>query len=212
MFNQGVSIINRDLSIIIFWGSLWGLTEATLGHFLHAFTLGIGWLFWFPLAFFFIHKAYYNTGKLSTILYVSFLAASIKLIDLIMPIRLDYVINPAVSIILEGVTLWGIYWIGQRKQIEFKFLQVLIASLGWRCFYLAYVLLFLPPQWVAISPAGGLEPLIKFLFGESAMNTLVIVSYLTMTRSKKAKPQIQLPNYRIAFSLLALALFVQWMV
>lgn len=209
---KGVSSIKRELSVIIFWGSLWGLTEATLGQFLHAFALGIGWLFWFPLAFFFIHKAYQHTGQLSTILGTSFLAASIKLVDLIMPIRLDYVINPAVSILLEGITLWGLYWIGQRKQIEFKFLQVLIASLGWRCLYLAYVLLFLPPQWVAISPASGLQPLIKFLFMESALNTLVIVSYLTTTRSGKAKPQTQLPNYGIAFSLLALALFVQWMV
>jgi hypothetical protein len=200
------------LSTIIFWGSLWGITEATLGHFLHAFTLGIGWFFWFPLAFFFIHKAFCHTGKLSTILYVSFLAACIKLIDLIMPIRLDFVINPAVSIVLEGFSLWVVYRIVQRRQIQFKLLQVLIASLSWRCLYIAYVLIIMPSQWVVISPASGLEPLIKFVFLESVVNTLVILPYLTMTNSKKTATRNLIPNPRIALVLLTLALIVQWMV
>lgn len=183
-----------------------------MGHLLHTFAWGFGWLFWFPLAFFFIHKAYNHTGKLHAILGTSLLAASIKLIDLIMPIRLDYVINPAVSILLEGFTLWVLYWIIEQKQIKFKLLPIWIASVGWRCLYLAYVLLLLPPQWVAVSPASALEPLVKFLILESLLNTLAIKPFLTINRIKKATPQSHVPNSGISIALLTLAVIVQWMV
>jgi hypothetical protein len=65
---------------------------------------------------------------------------------------------------------------------------------------------------VAISPASGLEPLIKFLLMESVLNTLVILPYLKISLDKNAKTQLQVPKPAISFALLLMALIVQWMV
>lgn len=202
--------IKKDLSAIIFWGSLWGLTEATLGHFLHVFTLGVGWLFWFPIAFFFIHRSYTHTGRLSSIPCTALLAASLKLIDLFAPVRLDFVINPAVSILIEGVTLWLVFGIAGSKRVNLGPGLVLLCSMSWRCIYLAYIAMLVPSSWAAISPLGSIQTLLKFLFLESVLNTFIICVYLLIDRIPKVKPVMQAPGAAISWGMLTLAMLVQW--
>jgi hypothetical protein len=93
--------------IPLFWGSLWGLAEATLGHVLHHIPIpGIAGYVMFPIGVFFMVQALNHSGKLSAIHLTALVAAQIKLLDLVLPARSPFaVINPAVAILCESFVL-----------------------------------------------------------------------------------------------------------
>jgi len=93
--------------IPLFWGFLWGLAEATLGHVLHHVPIpGIAGYVMFPIGAFFMVQAFRHSGKLSAILLTAIVAAQIKMIDLFLPARSPLaVINPAVAILCESFVL-----------------------------------------------------------------------------------------------------------
>jgi hypothetical protein len=90
--------------IPLFWGSLWGLVEATLGHVLHRIPIpGIAGAVMFPIGVFFMIQAYRNSGKIPVIFLTALVAANIKLIDLFLPARSPLAaINPAIAILCES--------------------------------------------------------------------------------------------------------------
>lgn len=206
---------NGTISAVIFWGALWGLTEATAGHLLHVTGLGIGWLFWFPAAFYFMNRVYRMTDNPGAILSASFVAAAIKLVDLLAPVRLDYVFNPAVSIILEGLAVFALFGLraarGETRKIGAP--AVLLLSMGWRVLYLVYVL-FLPADLIGISPWGGAVSFLRFFFLESLANSLVIAAYLKAASAwrlrEKARTLGRL-HPALSAAALALAVFVTWL-
>jgi len=177
--------MRKSISSVIFIGSVWGMVEATVGHFLHVFTLGIGWLLWFPIAFFFLTSVYRMTQKTSCMLYTAVIAAGIKMIDIFYTPRYDYVINPAVSILLEALAVLAIYTylLNKYQNVKLDFITILLASAGWKVLYICY-LLFLPDSWISISCLSGLIPFVKFIFLETVMNTLLIC--LTMFAARRA--------------------------
>jgi hypothetical protein len=219
-----------NISAIILWGAVWGLVEATLGYVLHSFSLSVGWLFWFPLAFCFMDKVYRQTNSLISILYTSVIAAAVKLIDFLLPTSIDRIINPAVSIILEGLVVFAAFKIIERKQyfFRFKYLEALAASVGWRVLYIVYILL-MPAFFFNASPLRAVNPFLKFFLLESIMNSLIIYAYIkiaerTNTRKEKAE-QTKENKFKhiiafvdtnivfrtsLSFSMLALAFYVQW--
>jgi len=81
---------------IIVWGSLWGIFEATVGYLLHLVPFNYGYLVWYPVACFFMANIYRKTSRVSSLFYIGLLSAAIKLINLLFPVRIDKVINPAV--------------------------------------------------------------------------------------------------------------------
>ena len=205
---------NGTISAVIFWGALWGLTEATVGHLLHVTGLRIGWLFWFPAAFYFMNRIYRQTDNLGAILYASFVAAAIKLVDLLAPVRLDYVLNPAVSIILEGLAVYALFGIlaarGEARKIGAP--AVLLLSMGWRALYLVYVL-FLPADLIKISPWGGAVTFLRFIFLESLANSLFITVYLKAAaawRTREKARSLSLLHPALAAAALFLAVFITW--
>ena len=51
--------MSRKFWLILFWGSMWGLTEATAGFFLHLWAVvlpGLPGFLMFPIAFYFMFK------------------------------------------------------------------------------------------------------------------------------------------------------------
>lgn len=223
--------LKKLISTVVFWGAAWGIFEATLGNLLHVMNLTFGWLIWFPIAFYFMNKVYKQTGKYESILFISALAAAIKLIDLLMPIRVDKVINPAVSILLEGLVVFIALRVAERFKglFRYRILQITAISISWRILYLVYVL-FLPAWMVAISPVRGLIPFLRFHLLESSVNALIIYSILKLfekisilNNSKEDYLKRQMVKEKIlghlkeissmpvsAFSLLIVAIFVQW--
>lgn len=203
----------RKLSSIIFWGALWGIVEATIGHFLHIWALPIGWLIWFPLAYCFMWAAYRQTGQPVVIFFTALVASSIKLIDLLMPVRIDFVINPAVSILLEGLAVFTVCKVAvmQRGKNLVDLWPIAISSILWRVFYSIYVF-FLPAALVKISPVNGAMPLVRFLLFESTVNSLLIYGVFKLFPKRRWGIEYRYfsPNPALSLGILLIACFVQW--
>ncbi|MBM3296348.1 MAG: hypothetical protein FJY83_01990 [Candidatus Aminicenantes bacterium] len=87
------------------FGSLWGLAEATAGHALHALRVpGLAGFLMFPLGFFLMSRAAARAGRPSAAMLTSAVAASVKLVDLLLPgVDVMAVLNPAQAILLQGL-------------------------------------------------------------------------------------------------------------
>ncbi|WP_312693954.1 hypothetical protein [Caproiciproducens sp.] len=214
--------MKSKLECILLWGSLWGLEEATLGHFLHLFPFSIGWLFWFPLAYLFMHTVYTKTGKLTSILYTASLASVIKLTDLFLPIRIDMVLNPAVSILLEGCAVYLTFWMIQKHPSlnRFKLVNALSASILSQLFYIIYILI-IPNFILAIPPMTNSNAYLNYglhcvINGLTIFLFLKYYSKISNTFSRKLKissdmpPAIKTFISVISYVLPVLTVFVQW--
>lgn len=210
-----------QIEIILFWGSLWGIEEATLGHVLHLLPVNIGWLFWFPLAYLFMFLSYQKTHHITSILWTSVIAASIKLIDLLLPIRIDKVINPTVSILLEGAAVFLLIKVMNSRTSASKYFFVIpfASSLLYQLFYIIYISI-VPLFFTAIPAAAGISAYLDYgLHGMVNGILLVVISACCVqVINRKGKGQ-QTVRPSMQFSVLltvlsyllpAIALFVQW--
>lgn len=167
--------MKKYVGAVVFWGAMWGLFEATVGCLLHVMALHIGWLVWFPAAYFFMKAVYRQTGKIASVFQTALIATAIKTVDFLLPVRFDMVLNPIASIILEGLAVYAAYqllerWKSlQRKELWYAVWGSFLPSVSWRFFYLAYVLT-LPEYLILISPLRGVEPLVRFLVVDSLVN------------------------------------------
>ena len=89
---------------VLFWGSMWGIVEATMGGLLHALQLHHGTstiLYAFGICCMF--AAATRSGKgVQAVLLTSVVAAAIKLVDFALPGAAGNVLHPASYILLEG--------------------------------------------------------------------------------------------------------------
>ncbi|EKQ52836.1 MULTISPECIES: hypothetical protein [unclassified Clostridium] len=169
--------ILSNLSTIVFWGSLWGIIEVTLGYLLHKINFSFGWCIWFPLAFYFMDKIYRKTGKVQYILYGAIVTSAIKLTNLFIEVRIDKVINPAISILFEAIALLVIYKVIEKKNKKIGIIEILIVNVFWRCLYSIYIFI-MPSSFLAISPLAGLDSFLRFILLESSVNAIFIMTYI----------------------------------
>ena len=140
--------MKKHVPQVLLWGGLWGISEATVGYLAHLLLPGMGWAFYYPIAYGFMRISYSQTGKSRVVLYCAILSAAIKLINLPMTPRPDYVINPAVSIMLEGLAAYIAFRFireQSRPMIHYGLLPFATSAL-WRGLYLVYLLL--APGWI----------------------------------------------------------------
>jgi|LGOV01.1.fsa_nt_gb hypothetical protein len=150
--------MNKKLKLftqIIFYGSIWGLIEATLGHVLHFIPVTIAGSIMFPIAGLILYKAYKKTNSKAALFYIGFVAAAIKSIDFLLPqLSIFKTINPMLSIILESlVVVLVVTMITSKKPVN-KYLALPIASISWRTLFIGWMAL----QFVL---TGNLAPYIK---------------------------------------------------
>lgn len=170
--------LRKNLCIVVFWGSLWGIVEATLGYLLHRMNLNVGWCIWFPLAFYFLNKIYEKTGKAWCVLYGGFVAAMIKLADVFIEPSFVKVVNPSASIIFEAASLLILYKIMEKRDKKVGVFCIAGVNVAWRALFLTYVFLFMPKAVIAVSQLRALNPFLQFMLVESAVNTIIIEAYL----------------------------------
>lgn len=123
----------NKLQIIIFWGALWGVLEATLGWVLHLthFKAEV-WLL-YPFGLLCMLMAFSQTRQSSSLVQVALVAAAIKLVNLFFApaVPLFHVLNPAVGIALEGLASWAFCLYFKRSKSHY-----------WAAIPLASLLLF----------------------------------------------------------------------
>lgn len=99
------------LAAALFYGSVWGFGEATLGHLLHAARVpGLPGLVMFPFGVLVMGRVLARTGSAAAVFATGVVAAGYKFLDFLLPgTGLLAVVNPAQAIILEalGASVWA---------------------------------------------------------------------------------------------------------
>lgn len=165
---------------IIVWGGLWGIFEATVGYLLHLLPLSIGWLVWYPIACFFMFNVYRKTRRALDILLVGCLSACIKLFNLFLPVTIDKVLNPAVSIVFEALAMAMVillidqFYAFRERTLLVKAISVLCMNTGWRLLYALYLLLLVPEWMREISVIRSADAMILFFLTHNFFTSLVL--------------------------------------
>lgn len=175
---------------VLLWGSLWGIFESTVGYLLHLLPVSLGWLVWYPVACFFMAMTYERARRPAAILCVGLLAACIKLLDLFLPVRIDMVLNPAVSIVFEALAMFcvvsAVGRLGEerrKKPLVIKALAVISMNMGWRVLYILYLLLLVPDWMREISVISSARQLTRHLVvGNLATSALIYPACLYLDR------------------------------
>lgn len=92
------------LLTVLFWGSIWGIAEASMGWVLHAAQIHHGTsniLFAFGIACMFAAATRSGKGAMAVML-TAVVASAIKLVDFFLPGSPQSVLHPALYILLEG--------------------------------------------------------------------------------------------------------------
>ncbi len=206
--------MKKHICIIAFYGAIWGLVEATLGHALHILPVKLGWMLWFPIAFYFMKIVYLKTGKHWSVIITALIAAIIKLVDLFAPVRIDYVINPAVSIVLESLAVYTIFRVVSRYRINKS--SIILINTSWRILYILYVL-FLPEYLIEISPISSLQSFLNFFIIDNIVTSLFIYVIGIILQKTKSSAKNEAQNYIelspvLSVTMLIIAVYIQWVI
>ena len=176
-------------------GALWGIFESTLGYLLHLLPVNLGFLVWYPIACYFLTKAYRESGRASAVLLTAMFASLIKLFNLILPGRIDQVLNPAVSIIFEGIAVWAAVFIFHRMHARMKNSRWLTAALAlganslWRVLFALYLAVAVP-GWVRdISVIRSVDTFLHFMIVDNLAGG--VVAWLGFQALKRAKDKLK---------------------
>lgn len=172
----------------LFFGSIWGVLEASLGYVLNMIPFGISGCIMFPIAFFIMTKAYEKTGSVAVIRMATIITALIKLTNLSLPfLPVVKVVNPAFAILLEGL---GIALLISKTTFRNKVMtikEIAFASMGWRIIYLIETIILFYLNIPSRMINEGFSAIAEFLvFG--IINTIIIFAYVSI----KNKNQIEI--------------------
>lgn len=201
------------LSVVLFWGALWGIAEATIGFTLHAlpFRVPTGSIL-FPIGCYFMSRAYNETKQTKSIFYTSFVTAIIKLVNLFIPmIPTIKVINPFMCILLEGLAVTMVVKLFDYDDGPIKYIHALIMSLSWRVgYYIVCIAITIPLGFMESSSLFEKGRFIEFFFINGFINSLIIYFFSKYIYNTEKKSRIKYtPIYSTL--LLVLAFFIQWM-
>ncbi|MCX6569029.1 MAG: hypothetical protein NT147_08285 [Candidatus Aminicenantes bacterium] len=107
------------LAAALFYGSVWGLGEATLGHLLHlARVPGLPGLVMFPFAVLVMGRVLARSRSAAAVFMTGAVAAGFKFLDLLLPgTDLLAIINPAQAILLEALAASAWVALGKNSEI-----------------------------------------------------------------------------------------------
>jgi len=163
------------LSLVLFYGGLWGLAEATLGYLLHFLPSGVAGMIMFPVAFYFMFNLYKTTGLQSAVIMAGCVAAGIKLTGLAIPYpSLMSVINPAVSILLESLVIFA--FVKSKAYRERVYAKTFAMTVS-------FMVLFIMIQALITRPAEGLYlmpllPMTGYILLNGIVGSLIMGTWL----------------------------------
>lgn len=125
---------------VVFFGSIWGILEATLGYGLQFLPELVSGSIMFPIGATIMLYAYKNTDSKKAMIYVAIIAASIKAVNFLfpglMPIK---TYNPMISIMLQGFAMVSVIALFNQKSLVVKISSFVIASILWRGLFLVNI-------------------------------------------------------------------------
>lgn len=201
----------KFFTIILFWGAIWGIIEASLGLVLHTVRVIPTGTILFPIGYYFMQKSYRASGEVKSIFYTSALAASIKLVNLFSPsIPAIRVLNPSASILLEGLGVALVFKYFIKKDNDFKIIHALTMSMAWRLgYYIMCFTIFVPLQMMDSTSITNMGHFTQFFLINSTINTFIIYGYEKIRLGLNQESRIRYTtSYAVVLYLAALV--VQW--
>lgn len=189
-------------SQIVFFGAVWGITEATIGYLLHFMPPTIAGIIMFPIAVFILVKASKATGSRASLIFVGIVAAGIKAIDFVLPGMMSFkIINPMISIVMESLLVMAVYPLLKKADWKSRLAGSMAASTGWRAGYILYMTgQFLITGFVSNYIASA-AAVINFLILNGILSGALVVGVLM------AEPKLTLKTVKFR-PVYALAAFV----
>jgi len=126
--------------VIIMFGAIWGILEATLGHVLQFLPPYVSGAVMFPIAASLLIIAHKNTMSLSSLIWIGLIAASVKAVNFLMPgLPAVKTYNPMIAIIMQSAVMAGAIAISSKVTMPEKFAIVMGASVLWRGLFVGNV-------------------------------------------------------------------------
>ncbi len=130
----------KTISIILFYGAIWGIVEASVGYVLHFLPTLIAGTILFPFASIILYRTYQQTQSSASLLGVGIVAATIKAINFLLPVTNVFkIINPMISIILEALVVMVVVRSLVKSKWVMKVTLLTLASITWRVIFLGYM-------------------------------------------------------------------------
>ena len=195
--------ILKLVSQIIFFGALWGITEATLGYLLHFLPPTVAGIVMFPIAAFILIKAYKVTGSRAVLIYIGFVAAGIKAVDFLLPGMIVFkTINPMISIVLEALAVAVAYPMLSNIKTGWKLSGGIAASVGWRTGYIIYMVIQYFITGFVSSYISVPALAISFILLNGIMSGILVFGVLRL----ESEVKIKMMKFRPVYALVALVL------
>ncbi len=196
----------------LFYGSLWGITEATLGYVLHTMPVLISGSIMFPIAMFFMLKAYQGSKSNSVFLLMGLTAALIKLVDIFIPgLPVIKTINPMIAIMLEASAVTVFAFLLNSNKIRSIFIGSLGACFFWRILFVMNSFVITNTTSATVGWVNSSEKVISFILINGIISTFIAFAVILMEKNIKFSinaKMIMRPSY--AIGLFISASFIQY--
>jgi hypothetical protein len=197
----------QQLSMILFFGAIWGLLEATLGYLLQFLPPLVSGSIMFPMGATILIYAYKNTGSRTSMLYVGLVAASIKAINFFMPGLMPIkTYNPMIAIMLQSIAMIIIIPLFNRKQIPIQLLSLGIASLLWRILFIINISINHALTGFQFSQLSSTSKTYEFILMYGLLGAVALIVIFGVIFNFKKNLIIKFkPTYAISLSLLVIS-------
>lgn len=202
------------ISNIIFWGSIWGIMEATLGYILHLVPQFISGNIMFSIGSVILIKAYEKFESRLTILGVGISAAIIKSTNLFMSNTSVFkVVNPIISIIIQTLFFMAAinYILNANKYLK-SFLIVALAVL-WRSAFVSIMIIQYFSTGYIQAYLNTYSKVFSFIFLDgflSGIFAVLLIYFVTYISKHKLIKKEYVPNslYSALLFLIAVAVSI----
>lgn len=127
----------KHLAFILYFGSIWGILEASLGYALHSVTILISGSIMFPIAAVILVRAYKERPSRLDLVWIGMIAAIIKSSNFFLPqLSIWKTINPMISIVVEALMVIAVISLLEKQSVVTKIVALPIASIAWRAVFL----------------------------------------------------------------------------
>jgi hypothetical protein len=124
---------NKIFKYALFYGSIWGFIEATLGHALHYIPVQVSGFIMFPIALFLMQRAYRYSQSVSVFFLMGVTAALIKFADIFIPgLPIIKTLNPMLAIMYEASAVALLSFLLDRDKLRYLIPGSLAVCLLWR--------------------------------------------------------------------------------
>ncbi|MCF7923958.1 MAG: hypothetical protein K9L64_02480 [Candidatus Izimaplasma sp.] len=183
------------ISLIIFFGAVWGILEASLGYVLHLIPGFIAGTIMFPIVMFILYKAYKAMGSRKAIFYVAMVALFIKSANLLMPLPTPFkVVNPMIAMAIESLLVFAVIPLFESKKPAKVVTGVVIASIGWRLAYVGYLGINFFATGYLSNQIASFSAGVNFVLLSGLLTALIAMLFVAVSQIKTIK---KLDNIRI---------------